>query len=129
MSRETAQVQGSWNLDKSSSQPLTLAVVPSLPDPIGGDSAAIPTSGAVSAFANYPKWSLVRRFWRLYLTGIAVSLGGMYAGYCLSAVGNIIANQGECDCECDHYAFTRRITGWHWDLYTLMRLLRADSSR
>lgn len=95
MSRETAQVQGSWNLDKSSSQPPPVAVVPSLPDRIGGDSAAIPTSGAVSAFANYPKWSLVRRFCRLYLTGIAVSLGGMYAGYCLSAVGNIIANQGE----------------------------------
>jgi hypothetical protein len=98
MSRETAEIQGLWNLNKSTSQPLPLAVVPSLPDPVGGgDGAAIPTSGAVSAFANYPKWSLVRRFWRLYLTGIAVSLGGMYAGYCLSAVGNIIANQGACD--------------------------------
>ena len=48
-----------------------------------------------SAFIDSPKWPLVRQFWRLYLTGCAVSLGGMYAGYCLAAVGAVVANPGK----------------------------------
>lgn len=48
-----------------------------------------------SKFADHTKWQILRTFWRLTLTGLAVSLGGMYAGYCISAPGNIVANQGE----------------------------------
>jgi len=68
----------------------------------------------VSAFAAYNKGQVMRKFWRLYAFGLAASLGGMYSGklrsgitrmsqldadysgYCLSAVGNIVANPGEC---------------------------------
>lgn len=48
-----------------------------------------------SAFAAYSKTQIMRKFWRLYLFGLAVSLGGMYAGYCSNAVGNIVANPGK----------------------------------
>jgi hypothetical protein len=48
----------------------------------------------VSAFATYSQRQIVRKFWRLYLIGLAASLGGMYGGYCLSAAGNIVANPG-----------------------------------
>ena len=48
-----------------------------------------------SAFAEYTSFQIVRKFWRLYAFGMGVSLGGMYAGYCGSAIGNIVANQGE----------------------------------
>lgn len=48
-----------------------------------------------SAFAAYSKTQIMRKFWRLYIFGLAVSLGGMYAGYCSNAVGNIVANPGE----------------------------------
>lgn len=48
-----------------------------------------------SAFAAYNKTQIMRKFWRLYAFGLAVSLGGMYAGYCSNAVGNIVANPGE----------------------------------
>lgn len=64
-----------------------------------------------SAFAAYSKIQIMRKFWRLYAFGLAVSLGGMYAGesffyrartshtdgrvgYCSNAVGNIVANPG-----------------------------------
>lgn len=33
-----------------------------------------------SAFAAYSKTQIMRKFWRLYAFGLAVSLGGMYAG-------------------------------------------------
>ena len=56
-----------------------------------GLTAAAPQS----AFAEYTSWQIVRTFWRLYLIVLAVSLGGMYAGYCGSAIGNIVANPGE----------------------------------
>jgi hypothetical protein len=63
----------------------------------------------VSAFASDTKVQIMRKFWRLYAFGLAVSLGGMYAGtlqslalilayiqgYCSNAVGNIVANPGE----------------------------------
>ena len=48
-----------------------------------------------SAFASFSKVQIMRKFWRLYLFGLAVSLGGMYAGYCSNAVGNIVANPGQ----------------------------------
>lgn len=54
------------------------------------DSGALLTS----AFAAYSKTQIMRKFWRLYAFGLAVSLGGMYAGYCSNAVGNIVANPG-----------------------------------
>ena len=47
-----------------------------------------------SAYTTTPKLKLVAKFWRLFAIGCAVSLGGMYAGYCLSAVGAIVANPG-----------------------------------
>jgi len=34
----------------------------------------------VSAFASDTKAQIIRKFWRLYAFGLAVSLGGMYAG-------------------------------------------------
>jgi hypothetical protein len=34
----------------------------------------------VSAFASDTKVQIMRKFWRLYAFGLAVSLGGMYAG-------------------------------------------------
>lgn len=47
-----------------------------------------------SKFAHLSKWETLKTFKRLYATGLGVSLGGMYAGYCLSVSGNIIANPG-----------------------------------
>lgn len=47
-----------------------------------------------SKFADLSKVQILRKFWRLALTGVAVSFGGMYAGYCISAAGNIVANPG-----------------------------------
>ena len=64
----------------------------------------------ISAFASDTKIQIMKKFWRLYAFGLAVSLGGMYAGksnrlamriplipigYCQNAVGNIVANPGE----------------------------------
>lgn len=57
----------------------------------GGPSLELPL---VSAFASHTRLQILRKFWRLYLIGIGVSLGGMYGGYCLSAAGNIVANPG-----------------------------------
>ncbi|KAJ4334935.1 hypothetical protein N0V95_009041 [Ascochyta clinopodiicola] len=51
----------------------------------------------ISAFANWSRSACIKTFWRLYLTGLLVSTGGMYVGYLVSAVGNIIANQGFID--------------------------------
>ncbi|KAG5747361.1 hypothetical protein H9Q70_009954 [Fusarium xylarioides] len=53
-----------------------------------GDTA--PTS----AFAGLTRAQCVRKFWRLYITGLGVSLAGMYAGYANSVIGSIIANEG-----------------------------------
>ncbi|ROT37977.1 general substrate transporter [Sodiomyces alkalinus F11] len=47
-----------------------------------------------SAFADWKRGPLVRKFWRLYLTGVMVCVGGMYIGYGNSVVGSIIANRG-----------------------------------
>jgi hypothetical protein len=38
-----------------------------------------------SKFADYTKPQIIKRFWRLCLTGLAVSLGGMYAILCLGS--------------------------------------------
>ena len=53
------------------------------------------TAILVSAFASHSRKDVLRRFWRLYAIGLAISLGGMYNGYCSSATGNIVANPGE----------------------------------
>ncbi|KAL2752048.1 hypothetical protein ACRALDRAFT_1083634 [Sodiomyces alcalophilus JCM 7366] len=47
-----------------------------------------------SAFADWKRGPLVRKFWRLYLTGVTVCIGAMYIGYGNSVVGSIIANRG-----------------------------------
>lgn len=47
-----------------------------------------------SAFADESGLQAFRKFWRVYLVCCAVSLGGMYAGYCGAAAGNIVANPG-----------------------------------
>lgn len=49
----------------------------------------------ISAFANLPARLAIRKFWRLYLCGLSVSLAGMYTGYTVSAPGSIVANAGE----------------------------------
>jgi len=49
----------------------------------------------VSAFASHSRKEILRKFWRLYAIGLAVSIGGMYGGYCSSATGNIVANPGK----------------------------------
>lgn len=55
---------------------------------------ARPADVPVSAFAHCSKREILRKFWRLVLTAIAVSLGAMYVGYGLSVTGSIIANPG-----------------------------------
>ncbi|KNB20691.1 hypothetical protein FOXG_17554 [Fusarium oxysporum f. sp. lycopersici 4287] len=55
-----------------------------------GAGDAAPTS----AFAGLTRAQCVRKFWRLYITGLGVSLAGMYAGYANSVIGSIIANEG-----------------------------------
>ncbi|KAF5006850.1 hypothetical protein FDECE_6797 [Fusarium decemcellulare] len=47
-----------------------------------------------SAFAGLTRAECVQKFWRLYITGLGVSLAGMYAGYANSVIGSIIANEG-----------------------------------
>ncbi|KAH7114282.1 general substrate transporter [Dendryphion nanum] len=47
-----------------------------------------------SAFANWTKAQCVKKFWRLYITGLGVAMAGMYAGYANSVIGSIIVNQG-----------------------------------
>ncbi|WVW83142.1 hypothetical protein I302_105160 [Kwoniella bestiolae CBS 10118] len=47
-----------------------------------------------SAFADLPSFKAIVKFRRAFATGIAASLGGMYIGYCGSAIGNIVANPG-----------------------------------
>lgn len=49
----------------------------------------------LSAFASATRTEIIRKFWRLILTGLAVSLGGMYIGYGFTITGNIVANPGE----------------------------------
>ncbi|EEU37366.1 uncharacterized protein NECHADRAFT_86296 [Fusarium vanettenii 77-13-4] len=47
-----------------------------------------------SAFAGLTRAQAVRKFWRLYATGLMVSIGAMYSGYGHSVIGSIIANEG-----------------------------------
>lgn len=47
-----------------------------------------------SAFADFSRTQILRKFWRLYFFGLGVSLAGMYTGYTLTAPGNIVANEG-----------------------------------
>ncbi|KAG8353792.1 hypothetical protein FVEN_g8177 [Fusarium venenatum] len=47
-----------------------------------------------SAFVGLTRAQSVRKFWRLYVTGLGVSLAGMYAGYANSVIGSIIVNEG-----------------------------------
>lgn len=60
---------------------------------IPADNGASPV--LKSKFAHLSKLETLKTFKRLYATGLGVSLGGMYAGYCLSVAGNIIANPGK----------------------------------
>jgi hypothetical protein len=82
----------------------------------------------ISAFASDNKLQIMKKFWRLYAFGLAVSLGGMYAGksimlekgiwltpegYCQNAVGNIVANPGErykpgISCQTNNSGFIRQ---------------------
>ncbi|RFN47645.1 maltose permease mal31 [Fusarium flagelliforme] len=55
-----------------------------------GTHNAVPTS----AFATLTRAQCVKKFWRLYITGLGVSLAGMYAGYANSVIGSIVANEG-----------------------------------
>ncbi|RSH82354.1 uncharacterized protein EHS24_007321 [Apiotrichum porosum] len=48
----------------------------------------------LSKFAAMPTSQLIRKFWRLYLCGLSVSLAAMYIGYTVSTPGNVVANQG-----------------------------------
>ncbi|KAH8736575.1 general substrate transporter [Ilyonectria robusta] len=52
------------------------------------------TSAVTSAYATWTRAECVRKFWRLYVTGLGVSMAGMYAGYANSVIGSIIANEG-----------------------------------
>ncbi|KAF9874256.1 MFS hexose transporter [Colletotrichum karsti] len=47
-----------------------------------------------SAFAGWTRAACIKKFWRLYITGLLVSLGGMYAGYANSVIGSLVANEG-----------------------------------
>ncbi|KAK5048260.1 hypothetical protein LTR84_005930 [Exophiala bonariae] len=47
-----------------------------------------------SAYAGFTRGALIRKFKRLYVTGLMVALGGVYAGYCNSVIGSIVANRG-----------------------------------
>lgn len=79
------------------------AKVPQEPEHLEMLDAKLPAEAAtdavapVSAFAHCSKREILRKFWRLVLTGFAVSLGAMYVGYGLAVTGSIIANPGERD--------------------------------
>ncbi|KAH7349636.1 general substrate transporter [Plectosphaerella cucumerina] len=48
----------------------------------------------ISAFAGLTRAQTMRKFWRLFLAGLAPTLGGMYVGYGSSVIGSIVANKG-----------------------------------
>ena len=58
------------------------------------DSKSEPQSPLRSHYADWPKSKVIRKFWRLYCFGLAASIAGMYMGYCLSAPGAVVANEG-----------------------------------
>ncbi|KAH7143442.1 general substrate transporter [Dactylonectria macrodidyma] len=60
----------------------------------GDEKGNTETTPITSSYANWSRAECVRKFWRLYVTGLGVSLAGMYAGYANSVIGSIIANQG-----------------------------------
>ncbi|KAM5341255.1 hypothetical protein ACJ41O_015364 [Fusarium nematophilum] len=59
-----------------------------------GKHKAHDTAPITSAFAGLTRAECIKKFWRLYVTGLGVSLAGMYAGYANSVIGSIIANEG-----------------------------------
>ncbi|KAH7353178.1 general substrate transporter [Pyrenochaeta sp. MPI-SDFR-AT-0127] len=58
------------------------------------DPAATDNAPPVSAFAAFTRAQCVRKFWRLYMTGLGVTVAGLYAGYANSVIGSIVANRG-----------------------------------
>ncbi|KAK7224294.1 hypothetical protein V2G26_012297 [Clonostachys chloroleuca] len=58
------------------------------------DEKATEHSPVISDFATWDRAKCMKTFWRLYLTGVCVSLCGMYAGYANSVIGSIVANKG-----------------------------------
>ncbi|KAL2849592.1 general substrate transporter [Aspergillus pseudoustus] len=60
-------------------------------DGISADEQTVPVT---SAYATLTRAQVVRKFWRLYITGLGVSMAGMYAGYANSVIGSIVANEG-----------------------------------
>ncbi|KAF2021571.1 general substrate transporter [Aaosphaeria arxii CBS 175.79] len=58
------------------------------------NEAATENAPPVSAFATLTRAQAVRTFWRLYITGLGVSVAGLYAGYANAVIGSIVANQG-----------------------------------
>ncbi|OAL57382.1 general substrate transporter [Pyrenochaeta sp. DS3sAY3a] len=58
-------------------------------DPTANNDAA-----PVSAFATWTRAQCVKKFWRLYGSGLGVAVAGLYAGYANSVIGSIVANQG-----------------------------------
>ncbi|KAJ4256805.1 hypothetical protein NW762_008901 [Fusarium torreyae] len=61
---------------------------------IAHDEAAVDMTPITSAFAHLTRAECIRKFWRLYLSVLMVSVGAMYAGYASSVIGSIIANEG-----------------------------------
>uniref|UniRef100_A0A8H7K3Z6 Major facilitator superfamily (MFS) profile domain-containing protein n=1 Tax=Bionectria ochroleuca TaxID=29856 RepID=A0A8H7K3Z6_BIOOC len=58
------------------------------------DEKTTDRSPVISDFATWDRARCMKTFWRLYLTGVCVSLCGMYAGYANSVIGSIVANKG-----------------------------------
>ncbi|KAH6714816.1 general substrate transporter [Leptodontidium sp. MPI-SDFR-AT-0119] len=63
-------------------------------DPEKHDGTYITTPVVLSNYASMSSGACIKKFWRLFCTGTLTSVGAMYYGYTLSAVGSIIANQG-----------------------------------
>ncbi|KAG4429383.1 hypothetical protein IFR05_015140 [Cadophora sp. M221] len=66
-------------------------------DPEKHDGTYITTPVVLSNYASMSSGACIKKFWRLFCTGTLTSVGAMYYGYTLSAVGSIIANQGFID--------------------------------
>ncbi|KAF5012866.1 hypothetical protein FDECE_1156 [Fusarium decemcellulare] len=58
------------------------------------DEAPVEMTPITSAFAHLTRAQCIKKFWRLYMTVLMVSVGAMYAGYASSVIGSIIANEG-----------------------------------
>lgn len=63
-------------------------------DEVDHDEKPNDLTEVTSAFANLTRAQCIRKFWRLYLSVLSVSMGAMYAGYGHSVIGSIIANEG-----------------------------------